>query len=88
MTTWKQYYQNRLISFQQAAQEVKTEDVVGIGLAIGGCSSEMYEAILDRHHELKDVKIVDTIQLRPTRIYEKVGWTYKLYAGIWYSTSP
>ncbi|MEQ8175652.1 MAG: acetyl-CoA hydrolase/transferase C-terminal domain-containing protein [Syntrophomonadaceae bacterium] len=63
-------YQKKLISIKEAAKKVQSGDVVGLGLAIGSCSADMLNAILDRHEELQDVKIIDTIQLRPCKLYD------------------
>jgi 4-hydroxybutyrate CoA-transferase len=63
-------YQKKLISIGEAAQQVQSGDVVATGLAIGACSMDMYDAVLDRHEELRDVKIFDTVQVRPGKIYD------------------
>lgn len=68
--TWKNYYEQRLISIQEAACLVKSGDVIATGLAVGACSSEMYNAILERYEELRDVKITDTVQVRPSKLYD------------------
>lgn len=63
-------YQQKLISLEEAARQVQSGDVVATGLAIGACSTDMYDAILDRHEELRDVKFFDTVQVRPSKIYD------------------
>lgn len=70
MSNWGNYYRNRLISFVEAAQMVQSNDVVATGLAVGACSPEMVHAILDRHEELENVRLVDTVQLRASRLYD------------------
>lgn len=62
-------YQKKLISMKEAAGTIQSGDVIGLGLAIGSCSADMINAILERWEELQDVKIIDTIQLRPCRLY-------------------
>ena len=67
---WKEEYRRKLVSFEEAAQSIQSGDFVSIAIGAGGCSSELYEAILYRHEELQNVIIMDTIQLRPTRLYD------------------
>lgn len=67
---YKKEYQGKLISVQEAAQKIESGDVVATGLAVGSCSADMYHAILDRHDELENVKIFDTIQVRPCKLYD------------------
>ncbi|MFA7078739.1 MAG: acetyl-CoA hydrolase/transferase C-terminal domain-containing protein [Syntrophomonas sp.] len=66
----KKEYQKKLISIEEAAQTVQSGDVIGAGLAIGSCSPDMFNAILDRYEELEDVRILDTIGLRPCKLYD------------------
>lgn len=68
--SWKAYYTKKLIPIEEAARQVKSGDTVVTGLAVGACSAEMYNAILDRHAELRDVKISDTVQVRPSKLYD------------------
>lgn len=70
MSNWKEHYRNNQVSFKEAASLVKSGDFVGIALGVGACTPPMYEAILDRHEELTGVVISDTVQLRPTRLYD------------------
>lgn len=67
---WKEAYKRMLMSLEEAAKQVKSGETVGIALAVGACSADMYHAILDRHEELRDVKIMDSVQVRPTRLYD------------------
>ncbi|MDD5724181.1 MAG: acetyl-CoA hydrolase/transferase C-terminal domain-containing protein [Syntrophales bacterium] len=69
-STWTDSYRKKLVSFTEAAKQVKSGDFVGIGLGIGACSAPMYDAILDRWKELKDVAISDSVVVRPTRLYD------------------
>lgn len=67
---WKDEYKRKLVSFEEAAQTIQSGDFVSIAIGAGACSPELYEAILDRHEELRKVIIMDSIQLRPTRLYD------------------
>ena len=67
--SWQEEYRRKCVSFAEAAQSVKSGDFISIAIGVGGCSAELYEAILDRHEELRDVSIMDCIQLRPNRLY-------------------
>lgn len=68
--SWQEEYRRKCVSFAEAAQSVKSGDFISIAIGVGGCSAELYEAILDRHEELRDVSIMDCIQLRPNRLYD------------------
>lgn len=63
-------YQQKLIPIEAAAQQIQSGDVVATGLAIGACSIDMYDAILNRHEELRNVRFFDTVQVRPSRMYD------------------
>jgi Acetyl-CoA hydrolase len=63
-------YQEKLISIEETAKTIQSGDVVGMGLAIGSASPDLINAILDRHDELRDVRFLDTIQLRPCKLYD------------------
>jgi 4-hydroxybutyrate CoA-transferase len=66
---WKDEYAKKVVSMEEAAKQVKSGDVVTTALGIGACSGPMYDAILDRHEELKGVRILDAVQVRPTKLY-------------------
>jgi 4-hydroxybutyrate CoA-transferase len=66
---WKDEYAKKVVSMEEAAKQVKSGDVVSAALGIGACSGSMYDAILDRHEELKGVRILDAVQVRPTKLY-------------------
>lgn len=68
--SWKDEYQSKLVSFEEAAQCIYSGDFISTAIGVGACSAEMYEAILERHEELENVFIMDSIQLRPTRLYD------------------
>jgi 4-hydroxybutyrate CoA-transferase len=66
---WKDEYAKKVVSMEEAAKQVKSGDVVTTALGIGACSGPMYDAILNRHEELKGVRILDAVQVRPTKLY-------------------
>ncbi len=70
MSTWEQKYRKKVTSLKGAAATIKSGDVVGTGLAVGACSPDMYNAIFERHEELRDVWISDTVQIRPSKLYD------------------
>ncbi|MBC7075608.1 MAG: acetyl-CoA hydrolase, partial [Syntrophomonadaceae bacterium] len=67
---WQGEYQKRLASIEEMAQKVQSGDVIGIGLGLGGCSSDIHEAILDRNAELENVFIIDAVQVRRSKLYD------------------
>ena len=67
---WENDYRRKKISLADAAKLVKSGDTIAIALGVGACSADMYNAILDRHEELRDVKITDTVQVRPSKLYD------------------
>jgi len=67
---WKEEYKKKVVSMEEAAKQIKSGDVVASGLGIGACSTDMYQSILDRHEELRDVWIVDAVQVRPSKLYD------------------
>lgn len=67
---WKEDYKKKVVSLTEAAKQIKSGELVGVGLAIGACSPPMYDAILDRWQELKNVIINDSVQVRPSKLYD------------------
>lgn len=67
---WQESYKLKLASMEKAARLIRSGDFVGVGLGIGACSPEMFEAILARHNELKGVRICDAVQVRSSRLYD------------------
>lgn len=67
---WREDYSKKVVSMKEAAQQIKSGDVVGVALGIGACSTQMYDTILDRHEELRGVWILDAVQVRPTKLYD------------------
>ncbi len=68
--SWRDEYKQKRISFDEAAQTIQSGDFVSMALGIGACSADMYHAILNRHEELENVKILDTVQVRPCKLYD------------------
>lgn len=66
---WQEDYEKKKTTFQEVAKLVKSGDVVGTALGVGACSGQIFDVILDRWQELKNVKLVDAVQLRPTKLY-------------------
>ncbi len=67
---WKEQYNEKIVSFEEAAKQVKSGDFVGTGLALGSCSPEMFHAILDRWQELERVQIGDSLPVMDSKLYD------------------
>ncbi|OPY88804.1 MAG: Succinyl-CoA:coenzyme A transferase [Smithella sp. PtaU1.Bin162] len=67
---WKKEYKKKIVTMQEAARYIRSGDFVSTGLAIGACSPAMFDVILDRQRELKNVTISDTVPVRPSRLYD------------------
>ncbi|NPU85918.1 MAG: acetyl-CoA hydrolase/transferase family protein [Syntrophaceae bacterium] len=67
---WREEYKRKSTSLAGAAAQIRNNDFVGIGLAVGSCSPAMFDAILDRGKELKGVRICDSVAVRPSRLYD------------------
>ena len=70
--SWHEEYERKRVSMEAAAEQVKSGDMIGTGLGIGGCSPEFYDALFDRYEELSGVRIVDSLQLRLSKLYDPV----------------
>lgn len=68
----KDTYRQKLISFEDAAKKVESGDFVATALGLGSCSIDFFEAVLDRYEELHDVRLSDSVQLQPCRLYDPV----------------
>ncbi len=68
--SWKEEYKRKVASFEEAAKQIKSGDMVGAGLAIGACSPPMFDAILDRWEQLENVRINDSVPVRPSKLYD------------------
>ncbi len=69
-SSWKEEYKRKCVTFTEAAKQVKSGDFIFLGLGIGAPTPAMYDAILDRWEELKDVRICDTVVVRPNKLYD------------------
>jgi 4-hydroxybutyrate CoA-transferase len=69
-SSWREDYKRKVVTFAEAAKQVKSGDFICIGLGIGACSPDMYHAILERWEDLKNVRISDSVQVRPCRLYD------------------
>ncbi|MDD5168215.1 MAG: acetyl-CoA hydrolase/transferase C-terminal domain-containing protein [Syntrophales bacterium] len=69
-SNWREDYKKKVVSFTDAAKQVRSGDFVCVGLGIGACTPDMYNAILDRWEELQDVIISDTVCVRPCKLYD------------------
>jgi len=81
---WKEQYKKKKVSFEEAANQIRSGDFVGTGLATGSCSPDMFHAILDRWQELKDVQIGDSLPIAPSKLYD-VDFMSKIEGHINYS---
>lgn len=66
----KEEYKRKLISFEEAARLVQDGDFISTALGATGVSPEFYEALLDRYAEVRGVKVMDSLQLKPSRLYD------------------
>jgi 4-hydroxybutyrate CoA-transferase len=71
-SNWKEDYKKKCTTFSEAARQIKSGDFISMGLGIGAPTPPMYDAILERWEELKNVRICDTVCVRPTRLYDPV----------------
>ncbi len=67
---WQEEYKRKLTTYEEAAKVVRSGDIVGTALGTGSCSGEMWDAILNRHEELENVRITDSIQVYPSKLYD------------------
>lgn len=65
---WKQTYQGKLISYQDAAKLVRSGDFIATSLSNGSMSGDLIEPILDRWQELEGVTISDSLNVYPSRL--------------------
>ena len=81
---WRDAYKNKLVTFEEAAKQVKDGDVFTTALGVGSVTPGMFNAILDRHGELQGVRIIDGLQLRPCKLYDP-EFMASIYGKINYS---
>jgi 4-hydroxybutyrate CoA-transferase len=58
-------YRGKVVSFEQAANQIRSGDTVATALALGAWSIEMVHAMLDRYKDLENVTLMDGLQLNP-----------------------
>ncbi len=61
---WRKNYDNKLVSFENAASLVKSGDVIGMSCATS-CPSNILDAIAKRYKELEDVTIISGLMVPP-----------------------
>jgi len=84
--SWKEIYNSRLMSAQEAAKIVQSGDRFWTPLCLGQPSMLIMDAIADRKDELKDVEYCFALVLRPYKIFKpEYRDTFKLVCGF-YST--
>ncbi|MGE5381545.1 MAG: acetyl-CoA hydrolase/transferase family protein [Methylocystaceae bacterium] len=72
MANWQEDYKRKVISFTDAARLIKSGDFISTALGVGSCSPQFFDAVLDRADELEKVFIMDSLQLKPSRLYDPV----------------
>ena len=68
--TWNDEYKDKVVSVEEAVKKVKSGDVVGFGLSLGSPTAYVVEALLNRANELKGVRIIDAVPIRPMKLYD------------------
>jgi len=67
---WREEYKRRLFSLEEMAKQIKSGDTIGTAMAVGNCSPDVYHAILDRWEEVKNVRFIDAVPIRPCKIHD------------------
>ena len=67
---WKEEYKKKVVSMEEMAKQIKSGDLIGAAMAISMCTPDVYNPILDRAEELRDVTILDSVPLRPCKLYD------------------
>ena len=67
---WREEYKKKSVSMEEMAKQIKSGDIVGAAMAISMCSPDVYNAILARAEELRNVTILDAVPLRPCKLYD------------------
>src|SRR5512137_2955504 len=67
---WREEYKEKLVSMEGMAKQIKSGDIIGVAMAISMCSPDVYNAILARAEELRNVKILDAVPVRPCKLYD------------------
>ncbi len=86
--SWKDIYQKRLMSAQDAAKLVQSGDDLWTPLLLGQPSTLIMDAIADRKDELNDMEYFSVYTLRPYKIFKpEYRKAFKLVFGM-YSPVP
>ena len=64
---WKQIYNSKLVSVEEAAAKIESGDRIWMG-PCSGAPIQITEALADRVNELKDVHIITGLALHPFKI--------------------
>jgi 4-hydroxybutyrate CoA-transferase len=84
--SWKDYYQSKLMSAQDAARIVQSGDRFWTPLCLGQPSMLIMDAIADRKDELQNVEYCFALVLRPYKIFTpEYRDTFKLVCGFYSS---
>lgn len=81
---WKEEYNRKLTSYEEAAREIKSGDFITNAMGVGAISEVMINAILDRWQELQGVNILDCVQFYPSKLYDP-KFMYQIQDHITYS---
>ena len=69
---WNAEYRDKVVTFEQAARQIRSGDTVATALALGAWSIDMVHAILNRYKELENVTLMDGLQLNPDiKLYDR-----------------
>lgn len=63
-------YKKKVVSMEEMAKQIKSGDTIGAAMAISMCSPDVYNAILNRAEELRNVSILDAVPVRPCKLYD------------------
>lgn len=64
---WRDDYKRKLVSKEEMAKRIQSNDLIMTGLGLGNCSPGIYHAILDRAEELRNVRIMDAVPVYPNK---------------------
>jgi len=67
--SWRQEYESKLCSYEEAAKIVQSGDRFFTPLGLGQPSTSMMDAIADRKDDLEDVQYVSALNFRPYKIF-------------------
>jgi 4-hydroxybutyrate CoA-transferase len=80
--SWKDIYNGRRMTPEQAAKLVKSGDAIYTPLGLGQPSMPIMDAIADRKDELSDIEYFNCLTLRPYKIFQpEYRKTFRIYTG-------